>query len=160
MKKVLVMTVVSLFMVVGFAFAQENGKVGYVEMKKALNASKAGKAALAQLDKTAAEKQGGIAKEKKKLEDLQADYEKKSASLTDKERIANFQKLVEKTQQEFGDTQAEFTKKVYKEMKKAIAEIAKAENFSLVIEKTDTSVLFSKDELDLTDRVIEKMNAK
>lgn len=168
MKKILTMTIVSLFLAAGLAMAQEVAKIGYVDMKKAMNDSKPGKAALDKLDKTAKEKQGKIDKEKKKLETMQADFEKKAKSMTDaekqgkqkafQEKVQAFQKLVGQTQQEFTETQAEYTKSIFNDMKKAIAKIAKAEGFTLIIEKTDTSVLYSKDGLDLTDKVIDAMN--
>lgn len=168
MKKILAMTIVSLFLAAGVAIAQESAKVGYVDMKKAMNDSKAGKAALNKLDKTAKEKQGKIDKEKKKLETMQADFEKKGKGLSDKEKqnkqkefqekVQAFQKLVGQTQQEFTETQTEYTKNIFNDMKKAIAKIAKAEGYTLIIEKTDTSVLYSKDGLDLTEKVIDAMN--
>jgi outer membrane protein len=168
MKKILVMAIVSLFLAAGLAMAQEAVKIGYVDMKKAMNDSKPGKTALNKLDKTAKEKQGKIDKEKKKLETMQADFEKKAKGMSDAEKqdkqkefqdkVQAFQKLVGQTQQEFTETQADYTKTIFADMKKAIAKIAKAENFTLIIEKTDTSVLFSKDGLDLTDKVIDAMN--
>jgi outer membrane protein len=170
MKKILATVIVSIFMATGFAFAQESIKIGYVDMKKVLNDSKAGKAALDKLDKSAKEKQTKIDKEKKKLEALQADFAKKAAGLSEKERedkqkefqekISAFEKMVGQTRQEFGDMQAEYTKKVFNEMKDAIADIAKAGNYTIVIEKTDTSVLYAKDGLDLTEKVMDKMNAQ
>ncbi len=170
MKKVLVSITVFIFMTAGLVFAQENVKIGYVDMKKVMNDCKAGKAALDKLEKNAKEKQTKIDKEKKKLETMQADFEKKAAGLTDKERqskqkdfqdkVQAFQKMVSQSQQEFNEMQAEFTKKVFNDMKATIAGIAKADNYTIIIEKTDTSVLYAKDGIDLTEKVMEKMNAE
>jgi outer membrane protein len=169
MRKVLGVVAVLVLMVTGLAFSQENAKIGFVDMKRVMNDCKAGKAALAKLEKNAKEKQANIDKEKKKLESQQADFEKRAAGMSDKERqdkqkefqekIQAFQKMVGQNQQEFNELQAEYTKKVFNDMKKAIANIAKADNYTIIIEKTDTSILYSKDGLDLTEKVMEKMDS-
>jgi outer membrane protein len=170
MKKLLVVMIGIVFMAAGLAFADEGIKIGYVDMKKVMNDCKAGKAALAKLDKEAKDKQATIDKEKKKLGTMQADFEKKAAGMTDKERqskqkefqdkVDAFQKMVGQSQQEFNEMQADYTKKVFNDMKKAIADIAKAGNYTVIIEKTDTSILYSKDGLDLTDKVMDKMDSQ
>ena len=170
MNKVLGVMIVLALMVTGPAFSQEYIKIGYVDMKKAMNDCKAGKAALVKLEKTANEKQAAIDKEKKKLESLQADLDKKAVGLSDKDRedkqiefqkkVQVFQKMVGQNQQEFNEMQAESTKKIFNDMKKAIADVAKADNFTIIIEKTSTSILYSKDGLDLTEKVREKMDSQ
>jgi outer membrane protein len=170
MKRILAVMVGIMFMAAGLAFAQESTKVGYVDMKKVMNDCKAGKAALVKLEKNAKDKQAAIDKEKKKLETLQADFEKKAAAMSDKDRqdkqkdfqekVQAFQKMVGQSQQEFNEMQADYTKKVFADMKEAISEIAKTDSFTIILEKTDTSVLYAKDGLDLTNKVMKKMDAQ
>ena len=168
MKRFLVLTMVSIFMAAGIAMADESVKIGYVDMRKALNECKAGKAAKGKLEKSVKEKQGKLDKEKKKLETMQADFEKKAVGMSDQdkqglqkefqEKIQAYQKMLQEAQKEVSEKEGDVTKRILADAKKAIADVAKAGNFTLIIEKTDTSILFSKDGLDLTEKVIDKMD--
>jgi outer membrane protein len=169
MKKVIVLLCVSLFLASGFAYAQDQIKIGYVNMRKALNESKSGKAAKETLEKSIKEKQGTLDEEKKKLESLQEDFEKKTSLLSDKakqdkqkefqEKVQAYQKLVADAQKEINEKEAAVTKKIIDDIKKIIADMGKEENYTLIFEETEISVLYAQKGLDLTDKVLEKLNA-
>jgi outer membrane protein len=145
-------------------------KLGYVDVKKVLADSKPGKQAKEQLEKVVKDRQGKIDSEKKALDGMKADYEKNNLDLSDRqkqakqkeyqERNAAYQKLVAESRKETSEKDAELTLKVMDQMRKALTEVAKAGDYALVVEKTATSVLYSKDGLDLTDNVIARMNAQ
>ncbi|MFA5073652.1 MAG: OmpH family outer membrane protein [Nitrospirota bacterium] len=168
MKRIIAGVVIFLFMTAGLVFAQETVKIGYVDMRKAMSESKAGKTALSKLEKTAKEKQTKIEKEKKKIVSLQEAFEKKAATMTDeekqtkqkefKEKVDAFEKMVNETQKEFTETQAEYSKKIHASMKEAVDDVAKAENFTMILDNKDSAVLYAKSGLDRTDAVIKKMN--
>lgn len=170
MKKIAVMLFGSALMVAGFAYSQDNIKIGYVEMRKAVNECKAGQAARDNIEKSARDMQAKIDKEKKKLDSIRADYEKKAPGMSDQERqdkqkefqekIQVFQQMIAENQKTLNEKEVDATKKIFNDIKKIVADLAKADGYTLIIEKTDTSVLYSKDGLDLTERVIEKMNAQ
>jgi outer membrane protein len=170
MKKSLVMIVASVFMVTGFAYAQESLKIGYVDMRKAVSECKAGKAATAELDKTIKEKQVKIDAEKKKLEAMQADYEKKASDMKDKEKLALqkefqekvqvYQKMLAEAQKEVKDKEAAYTKKILDDVNTVINGIAKGGKYTLILGRTENLVLYAKDGLDLTAKVIQKMDAQ
>jgi outer membrane protein len=170
MKKIAVMLFGTFIMVTGIAFSQENIKIGYVEMRKAVNECKTGQAARDSIEKSAKEMQARIDKEKKKLDSIRVDYEKKAPSLSDQERqdkqkefqekVQAFQQMVADDQKSLNDKEVVATKKIFSDIKKVIADLAKAGGYTLIIEKTDTSVLYSIEGLDLTGKVIEKMNTQ
>jgi outer membrane protein len=169
-RKILIMIGISVFMATGFANAQESLKIGYVDMKKAMNDCKDGKAAMDKLEKNVKDKQAKLDKEKKKVLSMQAELEKKASVLSDQEKqdkqkefgeeVQAYQKMVAEAQKEVNETQAKITNTIAEDIKKIIAAIAKTDNYTIIFEKTATSILYSKEGLDLTGKVIEKMDAK
>jgi outer membrane protein len=170
MKKILVTACVSLFLATGLAYAQEAVKIGYVDMRKAVSECKAGKAAKEELDKAIKEKQAKVIEEKTKLEALQAEYEKKAPKLSDKEKqekqkefqekVQVYQKMVSDAQKEVNAKEAEYTNKIVGDINKIIADISKAGKYTLVLGKTEGTILYGKEGLDLTGKVIQKMDAR
>ena len=170
MKRIIVLSLILLMATLGIASAEEGLKIGYVNMRKALNECKAGKAAKEKLEKSIKEKQVTLDDEKKKLESMQEDFEKKASLLSDKakqekqkefqEKVQTYQKLLADAQKEINEKEADATKKIIEGLKDVISAIAKKESYTLVFEETEISVLYAKDGLDLTDKVIAQYNEK
>ena len=70
----------------GAAPAQEPIKVAFVDMQKALNESKAGKKALAELQKLMEERKSGLQKQKEALEKKKDELDKQSLLLNEETR--------------------------------------------------------------------------
>lgn len=169
MKQVAVMVMVTLFLLSRFCYADGTIKLGYVDMRSSLNESKAGKEAKKKLEKIIADKQVVLDEERKKLDEVQKDFERKAALLSEKakeekqkefqEKVRKYQKMLADAQQEINELESQYTKEIIEKIKKIIQDIAKEEGYTLIFEKTEISVLFAKEGLDLTDKVIEKFNA-
>jgi len=170
MKK-LVLVVIAVILAWAGTVSAENGlKIGYVNMRKALNECKAGKQAKETLEKSIKDKQDVLDKEKKTLEEMQADFEKKASLLSEKakqekqeefqNKLQNYQKMLADAQKEINEKEAEVTKKIIEEMRKLIEEIGKKEGYSLIFEETEISVIYAKEGLDLTNRVIQEYDKK
>jgi len=139
-------------------------KLGYVDVAKVLSGSKVGKAAKEQLEKQVKERQASVDAQKSVLEKMKADSDKNAMDLTERQKQAKqkefqerneaYQRAVAEARKEVSEKDAEFTRKVVEQMRGVIGTIAKAEDYALVVEKTATSVLYAKDGLDLTDRII------
>jgi outer membrane protein len=152
------------------AHAADTLKLGYVDVAKVLSSSKAGKAAKEQLEKQVKERQAKVDAEKRALEKMKADYEKNAMDLTErqkqakqkefKEKNEGYQKAVAQARKDVAEKDAEYTRRVVERMRGVIASIGKAQDFVLIVEKTATSVLYSRDGLDLTDRVIQQMDGQ
>jgi outer membrane protein len=161
---------VSLLAATPAAAHADNLKLGYVDVAKVLSTSKAGKGAKEQLEKQVKERQAKVDAEKSALEKMKADYEKNTMDLTERQKQAKqkefqeknerYQKAVAEARKEVGEKDADLTRKVVEQMRGVIASVGKAEDFVLVVEKTATSVLYSRDGLDLTDRVIRQMDGQ
>ena len=108
--------------------------------------------------------------EEKKLQTQKEGYEKDQLTYTDAQKRTKqrdlqdkFQALQDKAndaQKELRQKDGDFTSKALKDIKVVIADVAKEEKTSLVLEKTEVSVLYSDDGLDLTPKVLQKYNAK
>jgi outer membrane protein len=143
-------------------------KLGYVDVAKVLSGSRAGRNAKEQLEKQVKERQASVDALKSALDKMKADFDKNAMDLTERQKQAKqkefreknegYQKAVAEARKEVSEKDAEFTRKVVEQMRGVIATIAKAEDYALVVEKTATSVLYAKDGLDLTDRVIQQMD--
>lgn len=169
MKKILAAVVVSLCMAAGVSFAQE-AKIGYIDVKKALMECKAGKAAKVELDKLMKAKQPALEAERQKLEAMQADYDKNVSDMSDKEKQAKqkefqekyqvYQKLLSEAQKEVNAKDSELSKNILADINKATEEIAKAGKYAVIFNKTEGLMVYTKSGLDVTDKVIKKLNAK
>ena len=147
------------------AFA-EDMKVGYVDMQRALNETDDGRKAKEKLKKDFDQKQKELDEQQNQLKKDMEDLEKKRTLLpADKvrEKEAELRARLEKVQQTYvrhqqdlsGKEQKE-TAKIFERMTKIIQEIAAAENFSMIMDKS--ALVFAKPHLDLTNELIRRYN--
>ena len=164
---------VALLLLAGLAFSATAGaelKIGYVDVRQVLVESNAGKQFKAAAEKAGREKQNMFAAEEKKLQALKETYEKEQLTYTEaqkrskqrdlQDKYQTLQDSVNDTQKEFRQREGEFTSKALKDIRVAIAEVAKEEKATLVLGKDEMSVLYSEEGLDLTAKVLHKYNTK
>lgn len=150
------------------AFAAETVKIGYVDIRGALNESEAGKKAKIELESLIKTKQTVIDEKGKAIEKLKADVEKQASVLSaeaKKTKEDEIERLMREYQRQAQDAQAEVKKKeseltvaILKELKEVVDKIGQEEDYSVIFENTDGVILYSKKELDITDKVIKKYN--
>jgi outer membrane protein len=170
MKKMLAVMLLAVVAFAGPAGAEEKLKIGYVDVRQVLIESNAGKQFQAVTEKAGKEKQSQFAAEEKKLQALKEAYEKDQLTYSEAQKRTKQRDLQDKyqalqdsvndTQKEFRQKEAEFTGKALKDIRSVIAEVAKEEKTTLVLEKTEMSVLYAEEGLDLTAKVLQKFNAK
>ena len=147
------------------AFA-EDMKLGYVDMQRALNETEDGRKAKEKLKKDFEQKQKELDEQQAGLRKEIEDLDKKRTLLpADKvrEKEAELRVKLEKVQQTYmrhqqdlsGKEQKE-TQKIFERMTKIIGEIAAAENFSMIVDKS--ALVFAKPHLDLTNELIRRYN--
>lgn len=139
-------------------------KIGYVDLGRALNDSKRGKDAKAELESLVKQKQSQIDELEKKINSQRAEFEKQAGVLSEKARqekqaeiekaIQDYQKLVQDSQAEVEKKRRDLTTAILKELKNIIDEIGKKEGYTIILESSDGLILYSKEGLDLTERVI------
>src|SRR5215831_4718798 len=147
----------------------EEMKIGYVDMQRALNETEDGRKAKAQLKKVFDQKQKELDEQQEELKKAIEDLDKKRTLLpADKvrEKEAELQARMQKVQQTYlrhqQDLQAkeqEATSKIFERMNKILGKIALAENFTMILDKTQGGIVFAKPSLDLTNDLIRRYNA-
>lgn len=156
----------SLIFSSGVAFAEV--KLGFIDMQKAIQETKAGQTAKKQLEGEFNKKKAELEKKEGELKKMFEEFEKKALALSDKVKAKKQQELqmemqkhqqhVAKSQMDIQRKERELTKPIVEKMQKIINQIAKEDGFTAILEKSEQLVLFAKQEIDLTDRVVKEYN--
>lgn len=165
--RLFVVTLFTLFSI-GVAFAADTEKIGHVDLRTALNESDAGKKAMSDLDSVVKTKQAALDEKAKSIEKFKAELEKQlsvlsfEAKRTKEEEIErlvrDFQRFAQDSQAEVQKKQTEITTVIVKELKEVAEKIGRDEGYSIILENVGGLILYSKKELDITDRVLKKYN--
>ena len=152
------------------SLAEEKFRVGIVDMRKVLVESQTGKRAKEELGKLFKQKQEQVAKEEQQLKSMQEAFEKDQLLMTDEQKkkkqeefqqkLAAFRKMSQDAQRELGQKDQEFTRQAVTEIRPIVGEIAKAEKVKIVYERSEGSVLYVEEAVDMTDKVIKAYDAK
>lgn len=145
-------------------------KIGLVDMQKAIQESAEGKKAKKELENDFNKKKKDLEKMEADLKKKKEDFDKKALVLSDDVKarkqqelqgdFGKYQESVGKNQMEIQKHERELTAPIINKIRKIVDGIAKKENYTVVLEKSDQLVLFSTKEIDLTDRVIREIDKK
>ncbi len=145
-------------------------KLGYVDMQKAIQSSKAGQKAKKELETEFNKRKKTLQAKEDDLKKKGEELEKQAMVLSDEVRgkkqkefqknMMEFQQLVQKNQQEIQQEERKLTEPIIKKIQAVIEEIAQKDGYSLVLEKRENGVLYSQKELDITDQVLKAVEAK
>ncbi|MCX8031246.1 MAG: OmpH family outer membrane protein [Thermodesulfovibrionales bacterium] len=151
----------------GFS-ADEKIKVAIVDLFKTINESEMGKKAKSDLEGLIKTKQASIEEKGKKIEALKSEIEKQSTVISPEAKktkeeemeklVRDYQRIVSDSQAEVKKKEAELTGEILKQAREAINKIAQEGGYSLVLEKADGVVLYFSSSLDITDKVIKRLN--
>lgn len=169
MKKFFIVSLL-IFVLAGAANAAEKPAIGYVNLHRVLLESKVGKRNKVELDKLIKEKEDLIAGEEAKLQAMQQAFQKDQLLLTDAQKLEKqkafqekaeaYQKMVNEAKQDVNKKDSEFANKSLAEIKTVVAALAKETKLSIVFDANELSVLYADDGMDLTQKVIERYDAK
>lgn len=144
--------------------------IGYVNLQRAILEVEDGKKAKARLKKTFEEKQAKLQKEEAELEKLRAQLEGADPETADdatKAKAIELQKRFLKLRQDLMNEQQDLKKlesealsAITDKMRKVIAQMGKKGGYLMIMEAQESSLLFAKPHLDITNEVIRKYNAK
>lgn len=152
------------------ALAAEKGGMAYVNLPKVMTESKAGQRNRAELEKLAKDKQGTLQKEEEKLKTLQQDFQKNQLLLTDQQKqqkqqefqakVEAFQKSQNEARQALGKREGELVNKAMTDIRAIAKDLAKEQNYAMIIFLPESAVLHVDDSIDVTAKIIERYNAK
>lgn len=159
-------------LLVGFVgnLAAEEMKMGFIDMQKAIQETAAGKKAKKDLEDEFNKKKKELEKKEADLKKMNDDLEKKSLVLTDEVKqkkaqelqaeMIKYREVVAKSQMEIQKKERDLTAPIVTKLREIVDDIAKKEGYTMVLEKSEQSVLWAKKDLDLTDRVIKEADKK
>lgn len=144
-------------------FAASDLKIGFVDVRKAVESTKAGQKVKTELEKEFKKREKELQSRADDIKKMTTDFEKKSSVLSEDARMKKQQVIQEemlKYNQEVSKNTADIRKQeqslmepVFKKMQKVINDLAKKEGYSLVLQSRD-NVLYAVDDIDLTDKVV------
>ncbi len=150
--------------------ASANVKIGYVDMQKAIQSTKAGQKAKKSLEANFEKRKKGLQKKEGELKKMGEELEKKAMVLSDEvraqkqkefqESMMEFQQTVQKNQQEIQQEERKLTEPILKKLQTVIEEMAKKESYTVILERRENGVLWAEKDLDITDKVVKAFEAK
>jgi outer membrane protein len=169
-KSLIIMGCLVAFVAMGVAkgsYASEF-KIGYVDLRIALNESEPGKKAKAELESTIKIRQAAVEEKGKAIEKLKSDLEKQGSVLSAEARktkeeevermIKDYQRLVQDSQADVKKREEKLTVSIVKELRDIIDKIGREENYSLILENAESIILYSQKNVDITEQVIKRYN--
>lgn len=145
--------------------AAQDVKIGYVDLQRALNEVEEGRKAKKRLEKEFEQKQSKLDKKQKEVKELKEQLDsgmmlseeaKQKKAVELQKQLAELQQLYMKMQRDLAQKEAEATQKIFKKMGEIVEKMAKEKGYDLILEKTESSVLYAEDGMDLTDELIER----
>ncbi len=152
------------------AGARADMKLGYVDLQRALNESDAGKSAKERFKVQVDRLQVDLKKKKDALDSMKEQLEKKASVMKPEEarnlesdyqkKLRDFERAYKDSQGELQQKDNELTVELLKELQVVIEEFGKEQGYSIILEQSSSSVLYGSPDLDLTEQIIARYNAR
>jgi outer membrane protein len=144
-------------------------KIGYVDMERALNETEDGKQAKTKLQGMFKEKQTELDRRQEEFKKAKDDYDKQKVMLKPdvqqkrekdlQDRFVELQAVFMKLQKELAQAEAEATKDIFARLTRIIAKVAERDGFAMVLEKSESRILWARPSMDLTNEIIRGYNS-
>jgi outer membrane protein len=148
----------------------EDLKLGYVDLQRALNDSKAGQEAKEKFKGEVDKAEKVLERRKNEVEKLKDELEKKGLLLNDDQREAlerdyrdklrEFERAYKDSQQELQIKDRQLTGRILEDLRQVIFQIGEQGSYTVILEGNNTVVLYGAKAIDLTDTVISAYNQK
>lgn len=145
-------------------------KLAYVDLQRALVEIEEGRTAKARLQKMLEDKQKELDREQEALRKEQEVLQKQASAMSEETRnqkALELQKKVYDLAQKWEKGKAEMAQRertelqaIFNKMDPIIAQIAQREGFSMVLEKSDSGLVWAQASLDLTNELVRLYNAQ
>jgi outer membrane protein len=165
-------TALALLLAAGFAsaaHAEPPFKVAVVDMQRAMNETEDGRKAKASLKKVFEERQKTLDKQQNDLKTLKESLEKQRDVLSRDvlaKKLEEYQKAFGELQttymefqRELASKEGELTKDIIERMQRIMRRVGQTEGYSLVLERSESGVVYVPSNYDLTDLLIQRYNA-
>lgn len=145
-------------------------KIGYIDMQKAIQETAAGKKAKKELEDEFNKKKKDLEKKEADIKKMHEDFEKRSMAMNEEARMkkqqeirmemGKYQEVAGKAQMEIQKRERDLTQPIVTKLRTILDDIAKKEEFTVILEKSENSVMWAKKDIDLTDRLIKAYDSK
>lgn len=156
----------ALVLVPSLAAAEE--KIGYVDVQRALNEVEDGRKAKEALKKEFDQKQKVLDEKQTELQAMQEDLKRQESLLSPEakqeklnelqKRMLEMQQLYFNLQKDLTSREAEMTKGIFDRMNRVLVQIAEEEGYTVILERNESSILYARGHMDLTNELIRKYN--
>ena len=167
MKQFLILTLVCVGLVAAPVMAQAQ-KIGFVDLQKALNLSAAGKEAKEKIKAKVQGYDAEVQSRQEELKKLKDDLEKQAMLLSEdarnnkerdyQQKVKDYQRFTKDIQETLQQTDADLTRKILESLLKVVQDVGKKQGYTLVLEKTESSIVYADEKIDITDAVIESFD--
>lgn len=163
--KLIMTLLLGMFFICSSTLANEI-KIGVIDLQKAIQATSAGKKAKHDLEEEISKRKKDISKKEDELKKMHEEFQKKQSVLSDEVaaqkqnelqgEMVKYRELMNKTQMELQKKEMDLTKPIVEKLRGIVDSIAKAENYTMIMEKSEQGVVWSQKDIDLTDKVVQE----
>jgi len=172
-KKSFLITLALFVLFLGVISAQgADLKIGHVNLNKALNDSDRGKEATKILEDMINDKKSILVEKEKEIKKLDEEMKRQSSILTPESKrekqeekqdhfdtlYKDYQRKGKDFQEEIQKKEVELTQKIQKDLLEIVKKIGKEEGYTMIFESGVGSIIYAREEFDITDKVIKKYN--
>lgn len=160
---------VLLFVGPAAAVAQEV-KIGYVDLHQALESIEEGQRVKRELEREFQSRQQQLDAKQREVMQLREELEQQAMLLSDdarqqkaielQQKMAELQELYLTLQNELAQQEAQATQRIFERMRTIIQEIGREQGYTMVLERSEMSVLYAVDSLDLTAELIRRYDGQ
>jgi outer membrane protein len=160
-----------LLLIISFsesAFSAEDVKIGVIDLTKVIEMSDEGTKAKKEINAKIEDAEAKIKKIEERLVSMKVEIEKEAmliseAELEKKEReyqdeFLKYQRIVEDYKYEINERDSELSGLIISKTKDIVDKIGEEEGYTVILEETDSMVLYHDDAIDISDRVIRELN--
>jgi outer membrane protein len=157
---------VLMSMAIGTNVRAADLKIGYIDLQKAIQETSAGKKAKKELEKEFNSKKEELSKREGNIKKMQEDFEKKKNVLTEEvkqqkagelqQEMLKYRDLLGQSQVNIQKKEQELTKPILEKLQDIVDKIAKEGSYTLILEKSEQSVIWAKKDIDLTDELVKQ----
>ena len=167
MKRIVIGLIICFFICTNSVYA-EKIKIGVVDLQYVLEKCEAGKAAISKLKAEFKELKEKLDKKKKAIDELRQHLEKQRLMLTQeaqldkeleyKQKVQEFKTLYSTYQQKMQIKERQLREPIVKELQKVLQEYGRQNNFTIILDKRNSGVVYNNDKVDITKEIIVKFN--
>ena len=165
-----VLAVGAVALMATMAVARADEKIGYVDLQRALNESDAGRKAKEEFKVEVDKLQARLKKQKDEIDNLKEQLEKKAVVMKEEERASSeeeYRRKLRDFERNYKDSQADLQRKdgeltgaIIKDLQEVIREYGEKEGFTVILEASNSAVLYGAKSADLTEYVIHQYNGR